>query len=283
MPQIKRPSARLIHLACELKELRIHAGLTPKQVCDGTGISAPTFSRIERALTTIPSATVKLLLDLYGVASPQRDALIQLAKDSTRRGWWQQYGDVFHGGFVGLEDEASDVFVFEGLLVPGLLQTPDYHRALIRAMDREHSQPEIVERWVQGRTARQALVTRPNAPNLHFVLGEAVIRQAVGGPKVMRAQLSALWDASNRANVTLQIVPFSAGAHGGLDGGFTILSFQDYDMEIGYTEGPAGYLYLESSEAVQGINVRRRSLLKEALSSKESADLLRGVVDSVKE
>jgi len=283
MPQITRPSARLIHLARELKSLRLHARLTPKQVCDGIGLSAPTFSRIERALTTITPATVKKLLDLYGVASPQRDALIQLAKDSTRRGWWQQYGDVFRGGFVGLEDEASDAFVFEGLLVPGLLQTPDYHRALIRAMDQEHAQPETVERWVQGRTARQALVTRPNAPNLLFVLGEAVIRQMVGGPAVMRAQLSALWDASNRANVTLQVIPFTATAHGGLDGGFTILSFKDYDMEIGYTEGPAGYLYLESSVDVQGINVRRESLLEKALPSKESADLLREVADSVKE
>lgn len=283
MPLIKRPSVRLLKLAKKLKQLREQAGYSQKEVSESTGISEPVISRIENAQVTVSAHNVQTLLELYGAPGQDRDALITLARESAHRGWWQQYGDLYGAGYLGLEDETDEIFAFENGLVPGLLQTPDYHRALLLATSTGPIEPHTLERHVRARAARQALITRPKAPALHFVLGEAVIRQMVGGRDVMHSQVLALWESSNRPNITLQIVPFSAGAHAGLEGPFTILSFKDYDMRIACTEGPGGHIYLEGNLALESINVKRESVLKEALSPHDSADLLREVADSVKE
>lgn len=282
MPPIRRPSVRLLQLARELARLRDEAGITREQVCDATGISSPTLSRIENAGTTINPQTVAELLDLYGVPAARKAALIELAKNAQKRGWWLAYRDVLKGGYVGMEHEASDIFAFEPLIIPGLLQTGEYIRALISASP--HSSPdESDERRVQARIARQALLTRAEPPRMHFVLGEAALHQLVGGAEVMRRQLVHLWDLAQRDHVTIQIVPFSAGAHRSMEGSFTMLTFADLGMEIGYTEGPGGGIYLESQADLAEINLRRESLHKVALSPIDSAEVLRDFADRTRE
>lgn len=282
MPAIKRPSVRLIQLSRELRRLREETGTSREHVCEATGMSSPTLSRIENAGTTISPQTVSDLLDIYGVASELRDSLMQLARDAQKRGWWQAYRDVFKGAYVGLEHEASGIFVFEPTLVPGLLQIGEYVRAIVTGTP-SPTPDETEDRRVQARIARQALLTRATPPGMHFVIGEAVLCQMVGGSGVMRRQISHLWEMAQRGTVTLQIVPFTAGAHPGLDGSFTILTFDEVGMEIGYAEGPGGGIYLESQADLAEINLRRESILTVALSTKETEEMLRDFADHGRE
>jgi transcriptional regulator with XRE-family HTH domain len=281
MPPIRRPSVRLIQLARELKRLREEVGTSREDVIAATGISSPTLSRAENAATAISPDTVSALLDLYGVTDELRDSLMQLARDAQKRGWWQAYRGVFKGAYVGLEDEASAIWTFEPLVVPGLLQTGDYMRALVSVSP--SAVGETDELRVQARSGRQNLLTRPTPPETHFVIGEAVLHQAVGNAKVMQRQISHLWQMSERDRVTIQVVPFAAGAHHGLDGSFTILGFAQAGMEIGHVEGPGGSLLLESQTDLKEINLRRQSIHKVACSPEESAEMLRDFADRIKE
>lgn len=269
---------RLIQLGNELERLRSEAAISREEVADATGISSPTLSRIENAKTTISAETVANLVDLYGRPDLKAD-LIDLAKTAQKRGWWHSYRDVFKGAYVGFEYEASRIWTFEPLVTPGLMQTPDCMRALIRASP-SPIPDETEDRRVEARSTRQSnLFSRRQPPQMTFVLGEAVLHQMVGGSDVLSRQISHMWDLSQRDNITVLVVPFSAGAHHGLDGGFTVLSFDEIGMEIGYVEGPGGDIYLESQSELVGINLRRESILKVALSPIDSAEMLRDFAD----
>lgn len=270
---------RLIQLARELTRLRDQAGITREQVCDALGISSPTLSRIENAGTAISPDTVAALVELYG-RPDRKAALVELARDTQKRGWWQAFRDVFPTAYVGLENDASAIWTFEPLVVPGLLQTPGYARAIIESSPSPIPE-ETEERRVQARIARQALLTRGNPPELHAILGEAVLHQVVGGSGIMRLQVLHLWEMAQRKQVTVQIVPFAAGAHRGLDGSFSILAFAEIGMEIGFTEGPGGSIYLESQASLAEINLRRESIQQVALSPKESEEMLRTFADRI--
>lgn len=260
-------------LARELRELRENQNLSPKEAANSLGWSLAKISRIENARVTVSTADVANAIELYGgVDSGQRAALIQLAREAQKRGWWTDYNDVFKGAYAALEDEASTICAFEPLLVPGLLQTGDYARTVIEGWQSRRAD-QSTDRRVQARLARQALLTRPDAPQMHFVLGEAVLRQQVGGTKIMQEQLVALWEASTRPNVTIQVVPFTATAHYGLDGSFVRMGFEDAQMQIAYAEGQGGGIYLESRSDLEDINDRWDGILSVALSPQASANL----------
>lgn len=278
MPPIKRPSARLIQLGSELKRLRDQMSLSLDEASEATGISTPTLSRIENAKTTVNPKAVEDLVEFYG-RPDLLEALVDLAKNAGKRGWWHSYRDVFKGAFVGFEYDADASWYWEPLVVPGPAQTPEYMRALIRASPSPIPE-ETEDRRVEAQTTRQSnLFTRRRPPEMTFVIGEAVLHQLVGGEEVLRQQILHLWDLSQKPNVTVMIVPFSAGAHYGLEGGFAVLSYGEIDMEIGYEEGPGGDIYLESQSELAGINLRRESILKAALSPIESAKVLRDFAD----
>lgn len=269
---------RLKQLGNELLRLRGEAGISREQVADATGISSPTLSRIENAVTTISPDTVAKLVDLYGRPDLKAD-LIELAKTAQKRGWWHSYRDVFKGAFVGFEYEADGIWTFEPLVAPGLTQIPDYMRALVQASP-SPIPDETEDRRVEARSTRQSnLLSRRQPPQMTFVLGEAVLHQEVGGREVLSRQISHLWDMSQRSNITVLIVSFSAGAHHGLDGGFTVLSYGEIGMEIAFVEDAGGNIYLESQSELAGITLRRESILKAALSPIESAEMLRDFAD----
>jgi transcriptional regulator with XRE-family HTH domain len=247
------PTVRQRRLAQALRELRHDAGMTQDAVADRMGWHSSKLFRLENARSPrVDWLDVRELLDLYGVTSPHREALIQLARDARMMGWWTPYRDVFTGSYVALEDEASVMRLYYPELIPGLLQTEYYARAVIRAV-RPGYDEESVERRVTARLARQkALLDREAPLELLCVLNEAVVRRQVGDAHVRAGQLRALADAADRPQLTIQILPFSAGAHAGLEGGFVLIEFpSQQDPDVVYVEGIMGDLYLESVEEVK--------------------------------
>jgi transcriptional regulator with XRE-family HTH domain len=193
------PTVRQRRLAQALRELRREAGLTQDAVGVRMGWHTSKLFRMENARSPrVDWLDVKELMEMYGVGSPHREALIQLARDARMRGWWTPYRDVFTGSYVALEDESSAMRLYCPELVPGLLQTEDYARAVIRAV-RPGYDEESVERRVIARLARQKeLLDRISPLDLALVLNEAVLRRLVGGAPTMAAQLRALAGAAQR-------------------------------------------------------------------------------------
>jgi transcriptional regulator with XRE-family HTH domain len=266
------PTVRQRRLAQALRELRHEAGLTQDAVAARMGWHTSKLFRLENARSPqVDWLDVKELMDMYGVRSPHREALIQLARDARLRGWWTPYRDVFTGSYVALEDESSAMRLYCPELVPGLLQTEDYARAVIRAV-RPGYDDESVERRVTARLTRQkVLLDRAAPPELVLVLNEAVLRRLVGSEHVMAAQLRALATAAERPQVTLQVLPFSAGAHAGLEGGFVLIEFPgETDPDVVYVEGIMGDLYLESVEELKRYQSAFERIQAVAFTSDES-------------
>jgi len=214
------------------------------------------------------------MLDLYGVRSPQREALIQLGRDARKRGWWTAYADVFTGSYIGLESEAATIRI-NAHVVPGLLQTAGYARAVI-SQPRPALEPGAIERAVAARAARQqAILDRDNPPDIHVILDEAALRRQAGGPAVLSGQLTALAQASARPNVAIQVLPFTAGANAGMDGKFVILTFPSAsDPPVAYVEGLMGDIYLESEAELDRYNLAWTHLITQALEPGESVALV---------
>jgi transcriptional regulator with XRE-family HTH domain len=254
------PTVRRRRLSAELRRLRRDAGLTADAAARALDWAPSKVTRIERNEWKRPSVRdVADMLALYAarhatVPPEVRDALLQLARDSRVRGWWQDYGDVLSGPycmFVGLEAEASEVRTVQPLLIPGLLQTPEYARAVIEGSPGRHSEAEIT-RLVEVRLARQELVTRACDPlRVWAVLGEAVLHQDIGGPEVMHGQAAHLLKMGGLPNVTIQIVPYSIGAWPGMYGPVTILKFPG-DTDVSYVETPSGLYFAEDENVVAG-------------------------------
>jgi hypothetical protein len=270
------PTVRQRRLAQALRELRHEAGLTQDVVVARMGWHTSKLFRMENARSPrVDWLDVKELMEMYGVRSPHREALIQLARDTRLRGWWTPYRDVFTGSYVALEDESSAMRLYCPELVPGLLQTEDYARTVIRAV-RPGYDDENVERRVTARLARQKmLLDRARPPALGLVLNESVLRRLIGGRAVMAAQLRALAEAAQRPQVTLQVLPFSAGAHASLEGGFVLIKFpEETDPDVVYVEGIMGDLYLESVEEVKRYQAAFERNQAVALGPRESSEFI---------
>jgi hypothetical protein len=232
------------------------------------------MSRIENAQVSVRPGDVRTLLDMYGVDPDDVASLVQVARDARQRGWWQAYSDVLPGWFevyVGLEQAASEICTFEVALVPGLLQTADYARAVIEA-ELPDASPAEVDRRTELRMKRQHDEARPE---VSVVLDEAVIRRVVGGPATMRAQLERLAGEAEAPALTLQIVPFGAGAHASMIGSFSILAFPEVvDPPVVYMECRTGSLYVEGDDADAYVRVFR-TLQAVALSPQATVELIR--------
>src|SRR6266540_5359686 len=206
------PTVRRRRLASELRRLREASQLTIDEVGEKLECSASKISRIETGHVGVTPRDVRDMLELYAIDEDQREALVQLAREARKKGWWHAYNEVFTGAFVGLEAEASSLHTFQALLVPGLLQTDDYMRAVIKAIRPDNGDDEVRKR-VAGRLTRQKMLTDTQPPEYWAILDEAVLHRTVGGPAIMREQLLRLIEVSDLPHVTLQVVPFSAGAH----------------------------------------------------------------------
>jgi hypothetical protein len=218
-------------------------------------------------------STLERLLEIYDVRDQEQiDTLIVLAKEGKTRGWFARYGDLpaSYTRYIGLESSAMEIRNYEALVVPGMLQTEEYTRALLAASDRPE---DAVEARVQARRDRQGLLTRPDKPlQLIVVLDESVIRRSIGGPDVMRSQLKHLADSGRARNVTVQILPFSGGAYAGMAGSFSILKFQDAPSVV-YAEAMTGDIY-PAADDVQRYHDVFENLRAAALSPLESIKMI---------
>jgi len=212
-----------------LRDLRNRSRLTVRMAAQKLEWSEAKIWRIETGQTSLRSLDVEAMGKVYGAPPDLTEALMGLAKETKARGWWHAYGDVIPEGFdlyIGLEEAVSALSWYESELVPGLLQTEDYARTVIQA-DKPDVDDDQIERRVHVRMARQALPTRATAPpTADVILNEAILRRPVGGPQIMAAQLERLADSASLPNVSVRVLPFSAGLHHGLmSGPFEILRF----------------------------------------------------------
>jgi transcriptional regulator with XRE-family HTH domain len=265
------PTVRGRRLMREVKRLRELSGLSPDEAAQQLDFSKSKLYRIENGRSRIDADDLEDMLDLYDVRSPDRDALVALGRDSRRRGWWTTYKDVFTGSYVGLESEAARIEVTSHI-IPGLFQTADYARAVIAATG-PWLETEEIERRVTARAARQrALLGRDNPPEIHVVLDEAALRRDVVGPAVMGEQLAELSKAGTLPGITIQMVPFAAGACASMAGDFVMLTFPEpEDPPVAYVEGLFGDLYLESADELDRFRLAWTNLLDKALTPADSA------------
>jgi transcriptional regulator with XRE-family HTH domain len=242
-------TVRARRLMKEIRQLR--GSQTVARAAGQLGISEATLWRMENGKTKISTEVLVAMLDLYDVRSPRREALERLALDTLRRGWWAPYKDIFSSSYVALETDASQIRV-NALIVPGFFQTEEYARAAI-ATTRPELELAETERRVEARLARQKALfeDRAEPPGIHVLLDESAIRRQVGGPAVMRDQLARLAQAARQPNVTIQVLPFSAGPHPGMEGEFVIIDYPDpEDDPFAYEEGLFGNLYVEAPEDI---------------------------------
>jgi transcriptional regulator with XRE-family HTH domain len=276
------PTVRRRRLALELRRLREAARLTCEEVAEHLECSASKISRVETGRVSVSPRDVRDMLEIYGVSGQERDSLVQLARDSRQKGWWHAYSDTINPQFatyVGLESAASEIRVYEVSLIPSLLQTEDYARAIITSGIMNGTGEEM-ERSVALRMARQPALTRDDDPPLLWtVLDEAALRRRVGGSELMRAQLEHVLELSSLKNVALQVIPFGAGAHPAMGRPFVILVFPErIDPDVVYLEDLTSAFYLEDVDEVDRYNVFFNHLRATALSFDESAALITSVL-----
>ena len=275
------PSLRRRRLAAELRRLRDQAGLSTTDAAKRLGWQASRLSRIETRQSGITAPDLRKLLDVYGVEDEAyRAYLAELARRVNERGWWQKYAGLIgseYADLIGLEEETRAIRSYEQELVPGLLQTPDYARAVIRA-SWPTDMTEEIDRRVEIRIERQEVLTRadPPPPRVNVVLSEGALRRPVGGSDVMRRQLEYLMRPRDRANVTVQVLPFDAGVHPSMVGPFTAMTFSDPgDLGVVNVENATGALFLEEPGELRVYEELWSALQASALSADDSQTFLK--------
>ncbi|MBW1597726.1 helix-turn-helix transcriptional regulator [Streptomyces sp. JJ38] len=273
------PTVRRRRLGQELRRLREEKGMTAEEVADRLLVSQSKISRLENGRRSISQRDVRDLCGVYAVEDRRIvESLMQMAKESRQQGWWHAFGDIPYSVYIGLETEAASLRIYEPQIVPGLLQTQTYAEAVIAGALPEASTAEV-EKRVQVRMRRQQRVSAPNEPlRLWAVLDESALRRRVGGRQTMIEQLEHLCELSRLPHVTVQVMPFSMGAHPGVNGQYAILEFPDTaDSTVVYLEGVTSDLYLEKAQDVQSYSVMYEHLRAQALNADDSRAFIQDV------
>jgi transcriptional regulator with XRE-family HTH domain len=274
------PTLRRRRLSAELRALREAAGLTSVEVTKRLEWGGGRLTKMERGEWVRPDiGTIRTLLDLYGVTDPdRREKILNIARQARERGWWNSYKSMLseeYTTYIGLEAGAASVYVADLVVIPGLLQTEDYARALTLGGPAEVA-AEQVQRRVDIRTERQKLITRNSDPlRLWVIMDEAALRRRVGGSEVMRDQLHHICHLSELAKVTVQVIPFDIGAHAAVAGAFSILQFPEpEDPDAVYVETPAGELFVEVPDEVARFHTAYDRLQAAALDPGASISMI---------
>ncbi|WP_394358111.1 helix-turn-helix domain-containing protein [Nocardiopsis akebiae] len=238
-----------ILLGTQLRRLRQEKGISRHDAGYAIRASHAKISRMELGQVSFKRRDVDDLLKLYGVdRADQREALLGLVSSANAQGWWHKYGDVlpnWFGVYVGLEEAASVIRTFEVQFVPGLLQSEDYARSVIR-LSRTATSDEDVDSRVRMRMRRQRRFVEPDAPRLWAVVDEAVLHRPYGDTRVMREQIEHLVEMARRPNITLQIATFAMGGHPAAGGPFSILRFPTPQLpDVVYLEQLSSALYFD--------------------------------------
>ena len=279
MPADPNPTVRRRRLGSELRRLREAAGLSLEEVAGRMECHKATISRLELGRSAARQRDLRAILALYGVTDPRQvEAYLEMSRSGKHPGWWQAYAEILpsaYTDFIALEAEADHIRTFQPALVPGILQTEAYARAVAGAV------PCLVEEaslddMVKVRAERQALLDRE--PSLRFcgIIGESALRAPVGGRKVMREQFDHLIEAAQRPNVELRVLPLSAGERAVISGSFVLMHFRlPSDSHLVFVESLMSALYLEKPEEIAGYTLAFDTLRASALSPKDSLTTIR--------
>jgi transcriptional regulator with XRE-family HTH domain len=276
------PTVRRILLGSQLRRMREARGITREDAGYLIRASESKISRMELGRVGFKERDVTDLLGMYGVeAQEERDALVTLAREANAPGWWHKHTDVlpdWFQTFVGLEEAASVIRVYEIQFVPGLLQTADYARAVI-ALGRQSASDEEIERRVSVRMTRQELLAKQDGPRLWAVVDEAALRRPIGGLAVIRAQIEQLIESTQDPRVTLQVLPFRSGGHAAEGGAFTILRFPEADLpDVVYLEQLTSAIYLDKREDAEKYSEVMERLSVESEPPERTAGILRSIL-----
>jgi transcriptional regulator with XRE-family HTH domain len=274
LPTSRPPSARARRLAAELRQLREELGRTGEEVASALSWSPSKVSRIETSRTPVTPGDLRILLDHYNVAGSNRERLTELGRTANQRGWWEAYGDTLsfnYSTFIALEEDSESERFYGQMFIPGILQTSRYAEEIIRVGFLAVPPGEIARR-VQARKTRQRLLTRDPPLQLRVILDEGALQRQVGGPEVMAEQIAHLIDAAGSSNITFQILPFRSGAHIGVAGSFTLLTFPGppTGSQIVYLENLTDELFIESEAQAYQYSLAFDRLSELALSQEES-------------
>ena len=285
MGRFTPPTPRSRRLGRELRKLREGQNIKVEEAAKLLQCSPSRISRIESGeIRARPGDIMELLLAYNApIDSEHGQSLVELARDLRESGWWRRLGALSskYATFIAYEAEARELRHFEPNLVPGLLQTEAYARAVISVRDETwRTDDDTVAQLVDARLTRQAVLHRSPVPlKMHTVLAETALRIEVGSPDMMREQLQHLIHLSKLPNITIQILRFGAGAHLATRGGFAVLNLERGDPPLGYTETMGGELFLESPEEIKRLNAVYDHLRMLAMSPAESTKFLREQIE----
>ncbi|MFB7509249.1 helix-turn-helix domain-containing protein [Streptomyces broussonetiae] len=270
------PTVLRMILGRRLQDMRLDAGASLEDAAKALRVKTLTIRRLEKAEVALKPLYVEKLLETYGADRQVIDEFVDLAEQANQPGWWHSYRDAVPSWFtayVSLETSAKTLRTYEPQYVTGLLQTPDYARAVLRG-GLPHGSEEELARRVELRLRRQSLLEREDAPTLWVVMEEAVLHRAVGSPEVMREQIERLLNVSELEHVSVDIVPFAAGAHVGACAPFTYFRFEEPELpDIVYSELLSASVYLDQrADVVAHLEAHSRMAL--LTSSEDSRALL---------
>ncbi|MFF5649836.1 helix-turn-helix domain-containing protein [Streptomyces collinus] len=272
----ERTTTRRRQLGAMLRKLRARQGLTLEEAGRRVDVSKATVSRYETQSGPVKWILVDALCREYGATDTERDAIVRLAKDAKQQGWWSSFADAIPESMnllLTLEDEAVSENHFSCVYVPGLLQTRAYSTALQRANEVPLESAEI-ERLVDIRMKRQEILTRTKPLRLWAILDESVIRRVVGSSGVMREQLDRLLEANESPHITLQVLPFSQGAHAAALGSFVIIGGPQPALDVVYVDFHTGSLFLEKEAELERYRLAFEYLRAQALDMEASSALI---------
>jgi transcriptional regulator with XRE-family HTH domain len=273
--EVQNPPVRRRELGALLRALRTDAELTVEQVAERLMCSAAKVSRMETGQRGVSARDIRDLCQVYAVTDQEQyEHLMSLARQGRGQAWWQPF-NLPYADYVGLEAEATSISDYESGVFPGLFQVPDYVRAVHEGTLPRLS-PDLIDQRVQERLNRQKILTQPDRPLVTAIVDEAVLHRAIGGPAVMAAQLQRVIDlGASLPNVAIRVLPFSSGAHPGLDSTFVILELAPPVPPVVYVEGLAGRMYLDHIQDVVRYRQIFERLCSISLSSDASMDLLK--------
>ncbi|GHE27828.1 helix-turn-helix domain-containing protein [Streptomyces capitiformicae] len=271
-----RTTTRRRQLGAMMRKLRAQKGLTLEEAGRLVGVSKATVSRYETQAGPVKWLVIDALCREYGATDAERRAVVNLAKNAKEQGWWSSFADSIPESMnllLTLEDEAVHESHFCCVYVPGLLQTRAYSTALQRAND-VPLEPTEIERLVDIRMKRQEILARPKPPRLWAILDESVIRRVVGSPQTMKDQLDRLLEANESPHITLQILPFSKGAHAAALGSFVIIGGLEPALDVVYVDFHTGALFLEQEDELEKYRLAFEYLRAQALDMEASSAMI---------
>ncbi|MGQ0839563.1 helix-turn-helix domain-containing protein [Actinokineospora sp.] len=282
MPRRAGLSVRSRRIAFELRKLRVASGMSCAELAKSVDMSGSKVSRFETCESGIYFDDVEKLLDFFDVGAERRAFLLDLARHAAQRGWLRVHGAQLPDDWqtwIDLEAEASALFSYQPLMIPGLLQSTEYARAIIRATGPALSDDQV-DLLISSRMSRQGLLSRSRPLRLDAIIEEGVLTRPIGDAEALARQLRNLADSAARPNVTVRVLPTAAGLHSGLYGPFVIMDYDD-EASLVLLENKVSNLLLDEQEHIDAYSRSWDGLAKLALDEDESIEVIRSAARTV--